>query len=122
MQRVNLNRYLTKIEIVIHTLDMQSVDVGIKPLDGYILIEPFEETNQNGVVLPPSLQKNRNRGTIIAVCETLTNSYATAANPKIIEVKVGDQVYVKDYFDAPVEIGDKKYFFVNYEHILGVQK
>lgn len=100
---------------------MQS-DIGIKPLDGYILIEPFRETNDLGIELPPSLQKNRNRGTVVAVCETLSNTYATATNPKIIEVSVGDQVFVKDYFDAPVEIGDKKYFFVNYEHILGVQK
>lgn len=101
---------------------MESIDVDIKPLAGYVLIEPFYITDHSEIELPPSLQKNRNMGTVVAVCDTLSSFVSTAVNPKAIEVAVGDKIYVKDYIDKPIEIFDTKYFFVNYEDILGIQK
>lgn len=101
---------------------MPTTNVGIKPLDGYILILPFQETDTSGIELPPSLQKNRNIGTVIAICDTLPNYTATAAKSKLIKVKIGDKVYLRDYVDKPVEIDDTKYFFVEYTDILGVKE
>lgn len=97
---------------------MESTDVGILPSDNYVLIKPFQEVDNSGMLLPPHLQKNTNLGTVVAVCEELR----PYTSPLKVKVKIGDIVYLKDYIDKPVERGEKTYFFVDYEDILGVQK
>ena len=117
---------------------MESIDVGITPMSGYVLIEPSLQTDNSGIELPPHLQKNKNIGIVVAVCDNLplplyvqpgtsTGYNQGAPSDSVIilpqiKVKVNDIVYLRDYIDKPIEIGDKKYFFVAYEDILGIQK
>ncbi len=97
--------------------------MNLKPLSNHALIEPAEEaskTTKSGIVLPDSADKKKqSRGTIVAVGPGKAND---AGVPVPMAVKAGDQVLFKEPWseDNKIEDGDKKYFLVEEEDILGI--
>lgn len=85
----------------------------VTPLDGYVLVKPIRLEEPKEGIIP--VQAPKNRAEVIAVCENIY-VFNEARVPALV---TGDVVYVKDYVDKPIEDGEDKHFFVQYEDILG---
>ncbi|HOK00488.1 MAG TPA: co-chaperone GroES [Candidatus Pacearchaeota archaeon] len=92
----------------------------IKPLSGYILIEPIkeEEKTKSGILLPETVEKDRpEQGTVIAV-----GSPKKTSSGKIIPlgVKPGDKVLFTKYGPNEIKVDDKEYLIAKEEDILAI--
>ena len=80
----------------------------IKPLNNNVLIEVEEQkVTKSGIILT---QEN-----VVTERATVVSSGASDL------VKKGDVIYYKSYALSPIEIGDKKYFFIKEEDILATE-
>lgn len=92
----------------------------IKPLAGYILIEPSkeEEKTKSGILLPETAEKERSeQGTVIAVGPGKKNSKGEHIP---INVKVGDRVLFTKYGPHEIKVDDKEYLIAKEEDILAI--
>jgi len=92
----------------------------IKPLSGYILIEPIkeEEKTKSGILLPETVEKDRpEQGTVIAV-----GSPKKTSSGKIIPlgVRPGDKVLFTKYGPNEIKVDDKEYLIAKEEDILAI--
>lgn len=88
---------------------------NIKPLAGFILLEPVEEERtKSGIVLPESASKEKPaQGKVIAV----------GAKKKADEkddLHVGDVVLFRQYGPDEIKVDDKKYLIAKKEDILAI--
>jgi chaperonin GroES len=92
----------------------------IKPLSGYILIEPIkeEEKTKSGILLPETAEKERpEQGKVIAV----GNGKKTSSGKVIpLEVKVGDRVLFTKYGPNEIKVDNKEYLIAKEEDILAI--
>ena len=76
-------------------VDKKSSKVSIKPLMGYVLVQPSEADTKtaSGIILPESAQEKPAQGTVIAVGEDMVFE-----NGKVLKasVKPGDKVVIKN--------------------------
>ena len=80
----------------------------IKPLKGFVLVEPIEEElKQGNVYLPESSKDKPNKAVVVSVSEKPL-------------VNVGDTIYHKKWVNETVDYEGKEYLFVKNEDILGV--
>jgi len=92
----------------------------IKPLSGYILIEPTkeEEKTKSGILLPETAEKDRpEQGTVIAVGPGKKNSKGEHIP---INLRVGDKVLFTKYGPAEIKVEDKEYLIAKEEDILAI--
>lgn len=94
--------------------------LNIKPVAGYLLIEPIELTNQteSGIYLPDTHEEKPQKGRVLAVGENeITDSGKTRKSP----AKVGDVVIYKKWGGSEVKIGTKEYLFAKFDDILAIE-
>ncbi|HOW12923.1 MAG: co-chaperone GroES [Candidatus Pacebacteria bacterium] len=92
----------------------------IKPLSGYILIEPIkeEEKTKSGILLPETVEKDRpEQGTVIAVGSPKKTSSGKTIP---LEVKPGDKVLFTKYGPNEIKVDDKEYLIAKEEDILAI--
>lgn len=97
--------------------------MNIKPLGDRLLIEATseeEKTTKSGIVLPDTVDKKKKmKGAVVAVGP----GRITEDGKRIpMSVKVGDKVLFKEPWseDNKFEEGDKKYFLVEENEVLGI--
>lgn len=92
----------------------------IKPLSGYILIEPAkeEEKTKFGILLPETAEKEKSeQGIVIATGPGKKDKKGEIIPP---QVKVGDNVLFTKYGPHEIKIEDKEYLVAKEEDILAV--
>ena len=92
----------------------------IKPLAGYVLIEPvaMEKKTATGIVLPDTHDEKSQKGKVIAVGKPIYKD-----GQKVIpEFEVGDIVVYKKWGGDEIKFGtsSKEYIFVKFEDILAI--
>lgn len=83
--------------------------ITIKPLMGYVLVEPLEAPTQtaSGIILPESAQEKPAQGKVLAVAE---NS----------PVKVGDRVVYKKWGGDEIKVDGIEYKLVKFEDLMAI--
>lgn len=91
----------------------------IKPLAGYILVEPAEsqKQTQSGIYLPDSHEEKPQHGTVLAVGGSIWESGVKEVKAP---VKAKDQVLYKKWGGNEVKVGDKEYQILKFEDVLAV--
>lgn len=94
--------------------------ISIKPLTGYLLIEPLEaETRtKSGLYLPSSAQeKPAGQGTIVAIGEPIVlESGRAIASP----VKIGDKVIYKKWGGDEIKLNGIEYKLVKFDDLMAI--
>lgn len=88
----------------------------IKPLAGYVLVEPAEAEAQTatGIILPSSSEEKPQHGTVLACGAEVQVDGVKIACP----VKKGDQVLYKKWGGNEIKVGDTEYQLLKFEDIL----
>ncbi len=91
----------------------------IKPLAGYVLIEPSEAqtTTSSGIILPESVQEKPSLGKILSCGEDLV-----LENGKILHcpVSVGDRVYYKKWGGDEIKVEGKELKLVKFDDLMAI--
>lgn len=92
---------------------------GIKPLFGYVLVEPLsaETTTASGIVLPESSQEKPAQGLVLSIGDDLIMD-----NGKVIKapVNVGDKVVYKKWGGDEIKVHGKEYKLVRFDDLMAV--
>lgn len=85
---------------------------NIRLLSGYILVKPFEvseEVTKSGIILPQTRREDTLRGEVVACGKSLPN--------EPMEVQVGNTVMFGKHSGREVEIDDTKYRLMQQKEI-----
>ena len=100
-------------------VDKKSSKVSIKPLMGYVLVEPSEADTKtaSGIILPESAQEKPAQGTVIAVGEDMVFE-----NGKVLKasVKVGDKVVYKKWGGDEIKVDGKELKLVKFDDLMAI--
>jgi len=98
---------------------LSSVKINLKPVAGYLLIEPTEkeEKTSSGIYLPDSAGEKPQQGKVLAVGDDEITDYGTKRKSP---VKVGDLVIYKKWGGNEVKVEGKEYLFAKFDDILAV--
>ena len=93
--------------------------VNIRPLMGYILVEPSGAENKtaSGIILPESAQEKPAQGTVIAVGEDFL-----LPNGSVLQapVKVGEKVVYKKWGGDEIKVAGKELKLVKFEDLMAI--
>ncbi|MBI3103593.1 co-chaperone GroES [Candidatus Daviesbacteria bacterium] len=93
--------------------------VSIKPLMGYVLVEPSEaeSTTASGIILPESAQEKPAQGTVIACGDDMVME-----NGKTVKcpVKNGDKVVYKKWGGDEIKIDGVEYKLVKFDDLMAI--
>lgn len=91
----------------------------IKPLAGYILVEPADTEKQtaSGIYLPDSHEEKPQHGTVLAVGGSIWESGVKELKAP---VKKGDNVLYKKWGGNEVKVGEKEYQILKFEDVLAI--
>lgn len=92
--------------------------VNIKPLAGYVLIEPVEanEKTLSGLYLPESAQEKQGQGKVISVGDPIYIDGKEVASP----VKVGEVVYYKKWGGDEIKLNNKELKIVKFDDLMAI--
>ncbi len=97
----------------------QTAKINIKPLSGYVLIEPSaaETATSSGIILPESAQEKPAMGMVLSIGDDLI-----LENGKVLKapVKVGDKVYFKKWGGDEIKIGGKELKLVKFDDLMAI--
>ena len=105
-------------------LDMPKVNktisrVSIKPLMGYVLVEPSEADTKtaSGIILPESAQEKPAQGKVIACGDDMVME-----NGKTVKcpVKVGDKVVYKKWGGDEIKVEGKELKLVKFDDLMAI--
>jgi len=93
----------------------------LKPLQGYILVEPAEAETKtaSGILLPDSKGEKPQHGKVLACGDAVWESGVKEIK---CPVKKGDHVIYKKWGGNDVKIDDVEYQFLKFEDVLAVVK
>ena len=98
---------------------VESANPGIKPLFGYVLVEPLasETTTASGIVLPESSQEKPAQGIVLSIGEDLILD-----NGKVIKapVNVGDRVVYKKWGGDEIKVRGVEYKLVKFDDLMAI--
>ena len=98
-----------------------STKVNIKPLMGYVLVEPSEAESRtiSGIILPESAQEKPAQGKVLSVGDdfVLPNGSVLRA-----PVKVGDIVVYKKWGGDEIKIEGKELKLVKFEDLMAIME
>jgi chaperonin GroES len=98
------------------------MDIGIKPVDERVLIEPLEEEERKvgGIIIPDTAKERPQMGKVIALGDDMTKK---EGGKKLSEIlKVGDKVLYAKYGGTEIKHDNKPYLIVSRNDILAVLK
>lgn len=96
--------------------DMKSAN--IKPLAGYVLIEPKEKetTTASGIVLPDTADEKPQEGKVLACGDDLIEEGKIVKCP----VKIGDTVVYKKWGGNEIKIDNKELLLLKFEDLMAI--
>ena len=93
--------------------------VSIKPLMGYVLVQPSdaESKTASGIILPESAQEKPAQGTVLAVGDDMVFE-----NGKILKasVKRGDKVVYKKWGGDEIKVDGKELKLVKFDDLMAI--
>lgn len=96
-----------------------SSKLSIKPLMGYILVEPSEAETRtsSGIILPESAQEKPAQGTVLACGDDMVFE-----NGKTLKcpVKVGDRVVYKKWGGDEIKMEGKELKLVKFDDLMAI--
>ena len=96
-----------------------NLKVSIKPLIGYVLIEPSEAQTKtsSGIILPESAQEKPAQGIVIAVGEDMV-----LEGGKVLRcpVNVGDKVVYKKWGGDEIKVDGKELKLVKFDDLMAI--
>lgn len=97
----------------------KSSSINIKPLAGYLLVEPLkaEKVTAGGIYLPDSNDEKPQEGTVLKVGAALVTDSGTK---KEAQVKEGEKIIYKKWGGTEVKVNGVEYLFVKFEDVLAV--
>jgi len=93
--------------------------VSIKPLSGYVLVEPnaAETRTSSGLYLPENAQEKPAMVTVLSVGDSLVlESGKEVSSP----VKVGDKVYYKKWGGDEIKVDGKELKLVKFDDLMAL--
>ena len=93
--------------------------MNIKPLAGYLLIEPQEAETKtaSGIILPDSAAEKPQQGKVLAVGDDIVTEHGTKiASP----VKVGDTVIYKKWGGDEIKMDSKELKLVKFDDLMAI--
>lgn len=96
----------------------QDLKVNLRPLAGYVLVEPSEAETKtlSGIVLPETAQERPAQGIVVAVGPGILDMGRESMCP----VQVGDRVVYKKWGGDELKLGGVEYKLVKFEDLMGV--
>ena len=98
---------------------IKSTKVSIKPLMGYVLVQPGEAETKtvSGIYLPEGAQEKPAQGTVIACGEDMVME-----NGKTVKcpVKNGDKVVYKKWGGDEIKFEGKEYKLVKFDDLMAI--
>ena len=93
-------------------------EINIKPLMGYVLIEPLEaeEKTASGIILPESVQEKPAQGKVIAVGDPVFEMGREVLPP----VKVGQKVVYKKWGGDEIKVAGKELKLVKFDDLMAI--
>ncbi len=93
--------------------------VNLKPLMGYVLVEPAEAETKtaSGLYLPESAQEKPAQGTVVAVAESLILENGREIGAP---VKVGDKVIYKKWGGDEIKLNGVEYKLVKFDDLMAI--
>ncbi len=90
----------------------------LKPLAGYVLIEPAEKLTKtsSGIILPDSADEKPQEGKVLACGEDAIEEGKTIKCP----VKVGDKVVYKKWGGNEVKVDGKEMLLIKFEDLMAI--
>jgi chaperonin GroES len=94
---------------------------NIRPLAGYVVVEPQEAASQtsSGIYLPTGSEEKPQVGTVVAISESMITPDGTKIS---CPVKVGDGVLYKKWGGNEVKAEGKEIQILKYEDLIAVVK
>ena len=96
-----------------------SAKVLIKPLMGYVLVEPSEAESKtaSGIILPESAQEKPAQGTVVACGDEMVME-----NGKSVKcpVKLGDKVVYKKWGGDEIKVDGKELKLVKFDDLMAI--
>ncbi|MBI2020399.1 co-chaperone GroES [Candidatus Daviesbacteria bacterium] len=93
--------------------------ISIKPLMGYVLVEPSEaeSTTASGIILPESAQEKPAQGTVVACGDDMV-----LENGKVVKcpVKNGDKVVYKKWGGDEIKVEGKELKLVKFDDLMAI--
>lgn len=102
------------------TVEQKPKSLGVKPLMGYLLVEPFgaETQTASGIYLPETLQeKKSDQGTVVAVGEDM---YLPDGKVFRSPVSVGQKVVYKKWGGDEIKLNGVEYKIVKFEDLMAI--
>ena len=97
----------------------KSKSLGIRPLMGYLLVEPLgaETQTASGIYLPESAQEKPAQGTVVAVGDDMF-----LPDGKVFRspVSVGEKVVYKKWGGDEIKVSGKEYKLVKFEDLMAI--
>jgi len=93
--------------------------VSIRPLMGYVLVEPSEAETRtsSGIILPESAQEKPAQGTVVSVGDEMVfENGKTVKSP----VKVGDKVVYKKWGGDEIKVLGVEYKLVKFDDLMAI--
>jgi chaperonin GroES len=96
----------------------KTVSLGLKPLAGYVLVEPSAADTQtaSGIYLPETAQEKPAQGTVMAVGAPSFEFGREVFPP----VNVGDKVIYKKWGGDEIKLSGKEYKLVKFDDLMGI--
>jgi len=96
-----------------------SSKVSVKPLMGYVLVEPSEAETKtaSGIYLPEGAQEKPAQGKVVACGDDMVME-----NGKVVKcpVKVGEKVVYKKWGGDEIKIGSVEYKLVKFDDLMAI--
>ena len=95
--------------------------VSIKPLMGYVLVQPSEAESKtaSGIILPESAQEKPAQGTVLAVGDDMVFE-----NGKVLKasVKPGDKVVYKKWGGDEIKVDGRELKLVKFDDLMAIME
>lgn len=94
-------------------------EYGIRPLAGYILVEPSgaEAQTASGIILPEASQEKPAQGKVLALGQDI---YLPGGQVIACPVRVGDIVVYKKWGGDELKVGGVEYKLVKFEDLIAI--
>ncbi|MDD5147584.1 MAG: co-chaperone GroES [Candidatus Daviesbacteria bacterium] len=96
-----------------------STKISIKPLMGYVLVQPSEAENKtaSGIILPESAQEKPAQGVVLSCGDEMV-----LENGKTLKcpVKVGDKVVYKKWGGDEIKVDGKELKLVKFDDLMAI--
>lgn len=104
--------------ITVKKINVSGASLRVKPLAGFILIEPLEpeEKTASGIILPESAQEKPAQGTVLSVGDPIIEMGREILPP----VKIGQKVIFKKWGGDEIKISGKELKLVKFDDLMAI--